>query len=224
MLSATRADAQDGQLGARAAIDSDLRWHGYTFSAGQPVASVDVTYDALSGFYLNGSVVVQLRHADPRYLGYAVGGGYAARINDRWSIDTGVEHAAYRAAYQYGPEYRYTQVYVGVTHGLVLARASYSPDYFGHHVQALYFEVESAVALARSLRLSGHAGFLGIVDRPTDVNRFSNTRYDWRIGLTRSLGPAEFHVNLSGAGPSRQFYDGASHNGTALTAGASLSF
>jgi uncharacterized protein (TIGR02001 family) len=219
-----RAAAQDGQIEARIAIESDLRWRGYSLSAGHPVVTADLGYDDLSGFYLNGSVIAQLRSDEVRYLGFTASGGFAKRLGDRWTIDAGVVRAEYREAYPGDPEYRYTEIYVGVTRSPVLARISYSPDHFSSKVHTLYLETESSVKLPASFRLSGHAGVLIIVDQPPPPDGYFKTQYDWRATLSRPFGNAEVHVSLSGGGPSRDYYADASHSRTAVTVGASVSF
>jgi uncharacterized protein (TIGR02001 family) len=223
LLVAKDGRAGEGQLGIRAAIESDLRWRGYTLSAGDPVASVDVTYVDLSGLYISGAAIGQWRGDEARYLGFTANAGYAARIGDRWSLDAGLERAQYRPAYRNGPGYRYTQLYVGLTRAPVLARVSYSPDYLSGGAHALYFESEGSLDLARSLRLLGHAGALAIIARPVG-SIGPSARYDWRLGLSRSFGSAEVHVNLSGGGPPQQYYRGAEHDRTAMTIGASFNF
>ncbi len=223
-LAPGRVAAQDGQFGVRVATESDLRWRGYTLSAGHPVLSFNVNYDDLSGFYLNGSGLAEWRGGDPRTLGFDVSGGYSARLSSRLSLDVGAEHAHYRAAYPGGFVYGYTQIYAGLTRGPVLARISYSPIYFARKVQTLYFEAESGLRLPASLRLSAHAGVLVVLDQPPPPSRYRPTQADWRIGVSRPFGDAEVHLTLSGGGPSHQYYEGGFHRRTVLTAGASISF
>jgi uncharacterized protein (TIGR02001 family) len=219
-----RAAAQDGQVDARIAFESDLRWRGFSLSAGHPVVTADLGYDDLSGFYLNGSLIAQVRSDAVRYLGFTAGGGVSRRLGERWTIDAGAVRAEYREAYPGDPAYKYTEIYVGLTRSPVLARISYSPDYLSSRVHTLYLETESAVTLPASFRLSGHAGVLLIVDQPALPYGSFTSQYDWRATVSRRFGNAEVHVSLSGGGPSRDYYGDASHSRTALTAGASLSF
>jgi uncharacterized protein (TIGR02001 family) len=218
------ARAQEGQLGARIAIESDLRWRGYSLGAGDPVVSADLGYDGLAGFYLDGTALAQWRGDEPRYLGFRIAGGYARRIDDRWSVDAGAVRTDYRSGYPGGPSHRFTEVYAGVTRRPAWARLSFSPDYFGRSVQTLYLEGGSAVSLPLALRLGAQAGALFFVDQTPAPDRHRKAQYDWRIGLSRSFGSVEGHVNLSSGGPSRDYYNGAQHGRTALAVGASFSF
>jgi uncharacterized protein (TIGR02001 family) len=222
-LSPAHAEGLGGQFGARIAIESDLRWRGFSLSAGDPVTSLDLTYDSPSGTYLGGTVIAQWR-GEPRYLGFVADGGVARRLGGRWSLDVGAEHAEYEPAYPSGPRYSYTEVHVGVTRAPVLARISYSPDYFGDKVRTVYLETEGAVRLPASFQLSGHAGVLVVVDQPPYTIPYRETQYDWRVAVSRAFGNAEAHLAVSGGGPTRDYYEDTSHSRTAVTVGASVSF
>lgn len=212
------------QIGGGISAESDYRWHGYSLSAGHPTASARLSYDHASGVYVNASATAQLRRGEARYLGFQASGGYSVWLAPKLALDIGGEHAEFRPAYPSGPRYNYTQFYVGVSHDPVQLRLSYSPDYFFKDWHTLYAEAETTLKLTETLRLNGHAGVLTILSRPVSTFGSGKARYDWRVGISQSLGDFEVHANLSGGSPSRQRYEGYAHDLTAFTFGASLNF
>lgn len=177
------------------------------------------------GIYADGSATVVLaRDDDARFLGYQVDAGIAKRIGDLWTVDAGVAHNQFHAAYAGGFAYSYTDGYVGATHGALSAYVFVSPNYYAHENWTLYGQLEGNLTPAKNWRLSAHVGSLIHLYTPTGYGRRPKTQYDWRLGVARELSAFEIHAALSGGGPGRQFYYGGTHSRTALTAGASVNF
>jgi uncharacterized protein (TIGR02001 family) len=213
------------QISGSLSVESDLRLRGYSLSAGRPVASARAGLDSTSGFYADGSATVVLgRDDDVRFLGYQVDAGFVKRVGDLWTLDVGVARNDFRAAYRGGYPYSYTEAYAGATHGALSAYVFVSPDYYRSGNWTLYGQVEGSLTPAENWRLTAHVGSLVYLRTPEPYARRAKTRYDWRLGVARELGPVEVHAALSGGGPGRQYYYGDSHPMTALTAGASVSF
>jgi uncharacterized protein (TIGR02001 family) len=213
------------QVAGSLAIDSDYRVRGYSLSAGRPVASARVGLDDKSGLYVDGSAIVVLtRDEDARFLGYQADAGIARRVGNDWIVDLGVARNEFRAAYPGGYRYTYSEGYVGATRGPVSAYVFVSPDYYRSGAWTAYGQLEGAFAPARDWTLAAHLGALEFLSTPalSPVRRYLS--YDWRLGATRAFGNFEFHVNVSGGGPGRQYYLGETHSRTALVAGGSVGF
>jgi uncharacterized protein (TIGR02001 family) len=213
------------QVSVAVAAESDLRVRGYSLSGGQPTASVKVSYDDGSGFYADGSATeVVTRKDGPRFLGYQVDAGMAKRVNDMWTIDVGIVRNEFRAAYPQAFQYAYTEVYAGATRGPFSAYVFVSPNYFDPGAWTLYGQIEGSVAPAADWRLTAHVGSLNYLSSSETYAIRPNTKFDWRVGITREFGNFEAHAALSGGGPGREYYHGYTHSRTALTAGAAISF
>jgi hypothetical protein len=137
-----------------------------------------------------------------------------------WSIDLGIAHDHFRAAYPGGPYYHRTEGYVGVTHGPISAYIFAAPKYDRLRSATLYGQLEATIVPAPQWRLTAHAGALELLD---STARYS-ALYDWRLGLSRELGSFEFHTALSGRVPGHEAYRVGIRSHTALTVGASYSF
>jgi uncharacterized protein (TIGR02001 family) len=209
-------------LGGSIAIDSDYRLRGYSLSGDHPAASAQLNYDNPSGLYFNLSALEELGGDDPRFLGLIGNVGYAKRLSPHLTLDAGVLRSQIRSARRYDPPFEYTEVYAGAFIGPVSGRISYSPDYRYDGQSTLYGELDAGFEPSPSWRLSGHVGMLVYLNSAS-IYDAGATHRDWRLTVSRQLGKIEVHSALSGGSPSR--YEGYRvHKGTALTAGASISF
>lgn len=191
-----------------AAITSDDRFRGRSVSAGQPTASLDLSYDAANGAYAGLAVAgVATRSEGPQLLAVQEYAGYAKRLQAGGSLDFGVTHANYTEYYGGDGAAQYSEIYTGLITRRFATHVYYSPDYFGHGYATLYGEVDTAVRPARNLRLSAHAGVLSRLHghHPAYVQP---SQYDWRIGLATALRAFELEFTWSGAGPNRDYYEG----------------
>ena len=150
--------------------------------------------------------------------------GVAKRVGDLWTLDVGLSHNQFRAAYRGAFPYSYTEAYAGATHGALSAYVFVSPNYYRRDNWTLYGQLEASVTPASDWRLTAHVGSLVSLSMPEAYTRRRKTQHDWRLGVARELGAIEVHAALSGGGPGRQYYYGDTHSRTAVTAGASVSF
>lgn len=223
LLSFFAAAPVSAQVSATISVESDYRHRGYSLSAGEPVAVVDLGYDHSSGIYLNGSAIAVIDGDDgPALLGGQANIGYAARIGPGISADAGILRTEYTDRSSARRPYHYTEAYVGLAaHGLS-SRVYYSPDYYRPGRSTLYFELETAMRPAPNWTLSGHVGALTYLSEPP---RFANTSgYDWRVGVSRRWGAFDVHASVSGGGPRNDYYRGSVRDRTALVGGVSLTF
>jgi len=212
------------QVAGGIAIESDYRLRGFTLSAGHPVATVKTSYDDTSGVYASATASAVLNSDNVRFLGWQAGLGFARRTKGRTTVDAGVVHTQYRAAYPQGRDYHYTEVYLGVIRDPVQARVSYSPNYFRSDQHTIYGEIEATLPVTDTLAVNTHGGVLTFVSAPGLASFAHKTFYDWSVGASQRLGDLEVHAAISGGGPGKQRYEGALHSRSRLTAGASWSF
>ena len=209
-----------------ASVWSQERLRGYSMSAGHPVARLDLSYDDVSGFYaaISGSLAYSHEyHLKPLDLQESV--GFTRQLGDGPAIDVGIHNSNYSEYSRYGRPAGYTEAYAGLTGKALSGHVYLSPNYFHSRTWRLYGELEGGVQPAKGLLLSAHAGLLvPIATGSYAAATKSKAQYDWRVAAAQDVGRVTMHLDLSGGGPSDDFYEGRSHNRTALVAGASFVF
>ena len=208
------------EVGAAVSLFSDARFRGYSLSAGHPVGVLDVSYDHPDGFYGAASLsALASSNGGIEPLGAQLSGGYAKRLGRVVTLDVGAVHSRYTRHSSRGHATSYTEVYAGLSHGILTSRVYFSPHYFGRGSKAVYGELDAAVSPVRKLRLSGHVGLLVPIDYGVTRDR---AQYDWRLGAAREIGPATLHLIATGGGPDRDYYANRPRKRTALIVGLSL--
>lgn len=197
---------------------------GDAISGNRPAAILDLSYDDPSGLYLGGSAIGALdRGHDPALLGAIGNVGYATRIGARLSIDAGYMRTQYAhyagAAHGYA---HYDEVYAGLSAYGLSAHVHVSPDYLRRDVSTVYGELDGALKPIGAWRLTAHAGVLGHLAQPRGLAL--RTRYDWRIGVARPIGPFNLFGTLTGGGPDSGCCRSHAYGRTALIGGVSLTF
>jgi uncharacterized protein (TIGR02001 family) len=206
------------EVGAAVSVFSDARLRGYSLSAGQPVAALDLSYDDPGGLY--GAVSASAVANDGVHpLGIQLSGGYARRLSSGPVLDAGIIHSNYSDYGSRGSS-GYTEVYAGAIYKFLSARIAYSPHYFEAGRQTVYGELEANVNATRRLRLDAHVGLLVPLTYP-DEGAYGGSQHDWRIGSAYELGPLSLHAILTGGGPGRDYYRGRYRDRTAVVLGVS---
>jgi uncharacterized protein (TIGR02001 family) len=217
------AVASPGQaaVGAVASVFSDDRFRGISLSDGQPVAILDLSYDAPNGLYaaVSGSVVVT-RDEGLKALGFVLNGGYAKRFSTGLTADVGIVHSRYSHYSGLSSGRNYSEVYAGLSGKLIGARVSISPNYLGGVRWMLHGEVNGHVDLMPKLLLDGTIGLLVPLQRG-DYNSETRAQMDARIGLAQRIGPITFHAAFTTRTGHSEIYSGRGHRRTALVVGIS---
>jgi uncharacterized protein (TIGR02001 family) len=207
------------QIGAAVSVFSDVRFRGYSLSGRKPAAFLDLSYDDPGGIYASASASAVASSKDGlEPLGLQLNAGYARRLRSGITVDAGVVHANYARYSTGGHANSYTEVYAGVTRGILSSRIYFSPHYFEQGVWTLYGELDGNVSPARKLRLTGHVGILVPVRTGSDRDS-SRAQVDWRLGLAREVGPVSLEVAWTHAGHDRAAY--RARGGNALIFGLS---
>jgi uncharacterized protein (TIGR02001 family) len=209
-----------GQVGASVSIFSDDRFRGYSLSGGRPVGILDLSYDAPNGLYaaLSGSVVAT-RHDGLQPLGVQLNGGYAKRLPSGLTVDVGVVHSNYSSYSSRNARKSYTEVYAGLAGKTLSSRVSLSPDYLKPGAWTVYGQVEATVPAGKKLRVTGHVGLLGPLDRRGYTGDTLRPELDWRVGLARDVGPVTLSVAWTGISRNRDLDQERSYGREALIFG-----
>lgn len=209
------------EVGATVSVFSDARFRGYSLSQGRPVAVLDLAYDDGSGFYLDASGTGVFRrdgHAAP--LGLQLNAGYAKRLRSGTILDFGITNSTY-SHYSLGEAARsYTEVYAGISSGGLSSRIFLSPHYSETGLWTAYGEVNGTISPARKWSIDGHVGMLVPIRTPSGGERYRSA-FDWRLGVTRELGPVSLHASWNEGARGRTYYGDHALSGRSLVIGAS---
>ncbi|QDZ08768.1 hypothetical protein FPZ24_15915 [Sphingomonas panacisoli] len=209
------------QVSGRVSIDSQYRSRGYQITDASPVVTAAISYDDRSGAYASGVVIAGVEDSDIGIAGYEATLGYAARVTRALSIEAGVQRTAYARRTGERLALAYDELYAGLTFRAITARIYYSPDYLRPGRRTLYTEVEGSLRVLPKLNVNAHVGAL--TDLGTPPPFVARSRIDWRVTVSRLLGPFELYAGLSGRGPGADFY--ARTRGRAVaTIGAAFAF
>jgi hypothetical protein len=186
-------------------------------SDGRPVGILDLSYDHSSGLYgaLSGSAVAT-RDDGLQPLGLILNLGYAKRLASGITIDAGATHSAYSRYSDRRAARSYTEVYAGLSGKFLTGRVYVSPDYLTGGT--LYGEFVATAPIADNLQLSGHAGLLVPLGR-SQTGYSYRREFDWRIGITRQLGPVSLQAAWTGVRPAQNLYRYGYHSRDALVLG-----
>ena len=114
----------------------------------------------------------------------------------------------------------YSEVYAGVSGKLVGARLSASPNYIGPAHWTLHGEINGHVDVTRSLLIDGSFGVLARMGNGGYQGK-ARPQWDARLGLSRRLGPVQFHAALTARANSGQIYVSHGHSRAAIVLGIS---
>jgi uncharacterized protein (TIGR02001 family) len=189
-------------------------------SQGRPIAVLDVAYDDPSGFYADasGTGVLRKGHAEP--LALELNAGYAKRLRSGTTLDLGVISSTF-SHYSRGEAARdYTELYAGISRGGLSSRIFISPHYSEGGLWTAYWEVNGSFSPARKWSLEGHAGMLVPLRTLSGDERYRSA-FDWRLGVSRELGPISLHVAWDEGVRGRAYYGDRARSRRALVIGAS---
>lgn len=212
------------QVGGSISVKSDERFRGRSLSDGRPVATVDLSYDSKDGLYAGGSATAILTGKNRAGLmGARTFAGYAARTSGGIGLDAGVAAYLFTNRYSGNRNDQYVEVYAGLSRGPLSGYLRFSPDYLGRGTPVVYADISAARQIAPDWRLSGHIGLLVQTSGAPDLGG-RRTRYDTRIGVTRTFGPFEAQAAWTLAGPGGRYFQGPWHGRSAVTLSLRRSF
>jgi uncharacterized protein (TIGR02001 family) len=189
--------AVTAQITGDAALLSDYRFRGESLTEGGPALQAAVNYDHSSGLFLGGLVSNVRIDPDVSGLSAVVYGGYTRPLGDRASWDVGVVTYVFPQP-STGPDYNYTEAFVGAAFRGLSSRVYYTTRYFGAG-QAVYVELNGTHALDQRFTLTGHIGYLG-QGQPREAPSGSQRRglIDFQAGISVELSGFRLGVSVVG--------------------------
>jgi uncharacterized protein (TIGR02001 family) len=212
------------EVGLSASVDSDDRVRGVSLSDGNPILSLNLTYDHVSGVYAGVSATaVATDHIGVEMLGDVVYLGYAGRLSPETSWDVGVSNSNVSIYPDIAYRYNYTELYAGITRNNISAHLHYSPRYLGGGARTLYGEVNGSWKLARRWRLFAHVGVLTSLGGGS-FTYAGRTQFDGRLGVAREFGRCEVRLAWTTTSSAPDFPEGYRQSRNAVVAGAVYNF
>jgi uncharacterized protein (TIGR02001 family) len=207
------------EIGASLSILTDSRYRGRSLSEGRPVATLDLSYDDVTGLYLGGSATaVATAHSGVQLLGFQENIGYARRLGSGPVVDFGIIHSNYTEYFSGGYKAQYNEAYLGLITKHFSSHIYYSPNYFRRGLSTVYADADVVVRPAEKWRLNAHFGVLAPMsgDQPTG--------YDWRLAVATQMGALDLQLAWSGGGPRPDYYADRPHGHHALVLGIAYIF
>jgi len=210
----------NAEIGAAVSVFSDSRFRGISVSGGDPVATLDLSFDDPSGAYFAATGTAGLISREVKPVSVELNAGFAREVRPDLTFDVGLAHSSYERYPVTGQGSSYTEVYAGLTHKTLTARVHLSPHYLATGRWTTYGELDHSLSLTRNLSLNSHVGLLlPVRTRAADDIR---SRVDWRIGLDRQVGRFALHAAFTGARGVRHYDSRGAKTDSALVIGASL--
>lgn len=190
------APARAQVAGSITASSSEM-FRGETISSGDPVLSASVSIDSRSGLFAGASASLALNTEVPRVSATVQYAGYARRW-DKVTVEFGVIHRSYARSVDSDYRRSFFEGYAGMGIGAVRARVYVSPDYLIGGGASYYAEVNAPLLRHDKWRLDGHAG-LSLIPYEPGSGRGGLRRYrDWRLTVTRPVGPLFLSAGVNG--------------------------
>ncbi len=184
------------QVAVSAALESDYRFRGASFSDRRPALTLTLSYDHPSGAYVGGSAIAADTPRDGvEVLGYIAYAGVVKRLNSDIALDVGVtNYDLDRYTGDRTVKFNYAEAYVGAVTKNIVVRGYFSPNYISNGAHTVYLDVSGVVHPRDKWRLFGHVGmFTPINDEARSFGL--RRRYDARVGVAREFTNAQ--VSLS---------------------------
>lgn len=207
------------QVALSAALDSDYRVRGLSYSDERPTLSLSLAYDQSSGIYGGVSAIgVDTRHAGLEGLGYIVYAGYAHRLGPDRAWDVGLSNSSISVYLDRRYTANYTELYAGMSVKSVTVHLYYSPRYIGEAAPTLYLDAAASYHPARRWRVYGHAGVLTPLTAGGS-HATGRTRADFSLGVAHEFRPFEIHVQWSTTAPRAVYPEYHRQDANAVSAG-----
>jgi len=164
---ASSAVANAGEFEANVALSTDYIFRGFSQTGNDPAISGGFDYSFENGFYAG----VWASNVDFGTNGFDANGdeisststevdlygGYSTEIADGVEIDLGYIYYAYPGD---SGGLNYSEFTAGISFGDLGFGLVYSPDYFGSDEDAIIFNTDYSVSIAKNVSLDLHSGYI----------------------------------------------------------------
>lgn len=177
-------------------VSSNQLFRGESISRDAPTVSLGLNYDSPQGFYAGASVSLAANSDAVRVSTAEQFAGYARRIGPA-SVELGVIHRSYERVVDEDYRRGFFEGYVGVTHRGLRARLYVSPDYLREGPPSYYLDVNAQLLALGPWTLEGHGGLSLIPTAQPGGGRKLDRFQDWRLQLSRGVGPLTLSSGVS---------------------------
>jgi uncharacterized protein (TIGR02001 family) len=179
--------------GSIAVATQDI-YRGDQASEGDPVVTIGLHHEDISGFYLGGNVTTSVDQGTLRLASGSQYAGYSFAAGGN-TIELGVIHRTFRKDYsdEYTPDF--TEAYAGISRGGLTARVFLSPRYVPGRF-SVYTEVDAEIYAHRGWSLSGHAG-LRLTNTGGPPITTETTKFDGSLRLEKTIGRLSLGATLT---------------------------
>jgi len=193
----TLPSAARAQLAGSVALSSSEMFRGESISSSDPVIAAGVSYDSRSGVFAGASASLALNTEVPRISALVQYVGYAARSGEL-TTEVGLIHRSYARIADTDYRRGFFEGFAGVGYRGVRARLYVSPDYFVYGRASYYAELNARLLKVEAFRLEGHAGLSLIPYEPGAYRRGLRRYRDWRLQVSRPIGPLCVSLGVNG--------------------------
>jgi uncharacterized protein (TIGR02001 family) len=179
ILTALLSMTAHAQTSGSVTLVSDYRFRGMSLSDGRPAPQLSLEYNSTRDWYV-GVFASQVAARDDRDRVQLIAyGGYAHRLTDSASWEAGL----LRSSVPGTVDYRYAEIYLGLSSDNISGRMYFSPNYYGPGTRTLYTELNGAYPVLPWLQLIGHAGLLANLSNDVADAVGMSSRWDVRAGV-----------------------------------------
>ena len=172
-------------------------FRGESISSGDPVVAAGISFDTQIGFFAGASASLALNTDVPRVSALVQYAGFATK-RGAVTLELGLIHRSYARIVDADYRRGFFEGFAGAGVGAVRARVYVSPDYLRDGRASYYAEVNAPLLRHDKWRLEGHAG-LSLIPYDLAAGRGGLRRYrDWRLTLTRPVGPLFLSLGVNG--------------------------
>lgn len=179
--------AAQAQFAGNVSLMTSEIFRGESTSGDDAAASLEISYDHVSGLFAGASVTIAGGESSLHYNGSNQYVGYAWRQGET-SLEFGAIHRDYAAGSLFDEAYspHYFEGFVGYARRNLRMRIYVSPDYLRDGGATFYGEVNTRLVKLGQWSFNGHGGVSAIPADPGDTGM--RLYYDWSLQANRALG------------------------------------
>lgn len=198
---ASSAVANAGEIEANVALSTDYIFRGVTQTNNDPAISGGFDYSLDSGFYVgiwasNVNFGANDDGSSTTSTEIDVYGGWATELADGVELDLGYIYFVYPGD---TGSLNYSEFTAGISFWDLAFGLVYSPDYFGSDEDAIVFNIDYSIGIAKNLSLDLHSGYTTTSEEAFgfDTGFGFDDYVDWSVGLSTSAAGVDLSVTYS---------------------------
>lgn len=195
------------QVSGSITLASDYSYRGISLSNEQPVAQLNLVYDAPDGWYAGAfGSKVKLNSNSSEGEQILLYSGFSQRLRSGVIWEAG----ATAAIFPKSTDLNYGEVFTGLMFDNLSARIYYSPNYIGLNNKTLYLEANADYQLQERLDVFSHIGWLVYLD--DKVGQVNRNRVDVRVGVGSNFSSWKLQLAYGITRPQHSYNTGKYQN------------